>query len=68
MTIDRCTGEDNEITKIQVRNNLGNFEDLDDSRNYNVTMNSYLANGGDGFKMIKGNICSENTNLFYLES
>jgi len=52
MTIDLCKNEES-ITKLQVKNDFGEYEDLNDTRIYNVTMPTYLANGGDGYKIIK---------------
>ena len=54
MTINRCKNIGNRITTLKVVNQFGRFEDLKDAKIYNVTTNSFLANGGDGYSMIKG--------------
>jgi len=41
------------MIKLQVKNNFGDFEDLNDTKIYNVTTNSYLAGGGRGFTRFK---------------
>ena len=58
MTIDLCKNEES-ITKLQVKNDFGEYEDLNDTRIYNVTMPTYLATGGDGYEIIKGKILIE---------
>ena len=56
MTIDLCKNEENRLLEVQVKNNFGNFEDLNDTKIYNVTVNTYLADGRGGYEMIKGKI------------
>ena len=59
MTIDLCKNKDNRITNIQVKNEFGNFEALNDTRVYKVATIAYLADGGSKFTMIKGKIITE---------
>ena len=51
-------GEDPEIKDIQVSEG-GSWKGIEDGRNYTVITNSYLAGGGDGYRMFRdegGNI------------
>ena len=63
MTIDLCNGEEDRITKVKIKDKLGAFQDLNDEGIYMVAMNTYLANGGDGYQMIKGKIFIETKKL-----
>ena len=59
MTIDLCRNEGNRLTKVQVKDNFGNFKNLNDTKIYKVTTNTYLADGGSGSTMVKGKIFIE---------
>ena len=59
MTVDLCRNEGNRLTKVQVKDNFGNFKNLNDTKIYKVTTNTYLADGGSGYTMVKGKIFIE---------
>ena len=64
MTIDLCNDEEDRITKVQIKDKFGDFQDLNDEGIYNVAMPSYLANGGDGYQMIEGKIFRETKKIW----
>ena len=53
MTIDRCRPKGARIMKLQIKSNSGQYENLDESKTYKVSTVKFVANGGDGYTMIK---------------
>jgi 5'-nucleotidase len=52
-TADMSQSSGHRITHVELKNNFGQWETLDENDDYLVGTNSYLAAGGDGYEVLK---------------